>query len=482
MQAHTRSEVLRRSSRVPIAVPLLVTSLDPSNDFSEVCETLVVSAHGCAIRSPMQVKAGIPVHFHTKQGRQMMARIVDCQPVGTSPQAWTMGAQLDEPDNVWGLNPCPEDWLRACERKPAPNGQQLTGGQHHKDRSNGQSAGLFTAPQNLPQQLPSDHLQAMIGPLLQPLQAEIAVLREKLAQREAHRSRFEVSLSQIPAELEQQLWARLRQELEPRALQLTREESERLLGTAYSAIEQRISLTQGELRQHASEELKRVAQRAQAFSEEAAQAAQQQFRAHMEQLQQHILAEQTRLKGQSEELAGALCRQLEEEHRAQRQDMQRAQDAFAAVCTSVKAQLAEIDGRLAKLDDSAHRLEADLDTHVAGVASELVSGATAQLESTAELLLNQLRTRNTQGLEVQLHDACERLRDLQKEIKTSISESLQTQIAHTLQGFEGTVHELAERCIGHWRSALASQLNSFANTLAEQLQTEVPPDRSRAGE
>ena len=68
MQEYNASSASRRSSRVPIAVPLLVTSLDPSNHFSEVCETLVVNAHGCAIRSPMEVKAGIPVHFHTKDG------------------------------------------------------------------------------------------------------------------------------------------------------------------------------------------------------------------------------------------------------------------------------------------------------------------------------------------------------------------------------------------------------------------------------
>ena len=36
---------LRRSSRVPTAVQILVTSLEGTH-FSEVCETLVVNAHG----------------------------------------------------------------------------------------------------------------------------------------------------------------------------------------------------------------------------------------------------------------------------------------------------------------------------------------------------------------------------------------------------------------------------------------------------
>ena len=476
MQAHNRSAVSRRSSRVPVAVPLLVTSLDPASDFSEVCETLVVSAHGCAMRSPMQVKTGIPVHFHTKQGRQMMAHIVDCQPVGSTPQAWTLAAQLDEPDNLWDLNPCPEDWVRAGEQKPAPSAQAVAGVGENSLPS--QASG--GAPENRQSQLSKDQLQAMIATFLQPLQAELAALREKLAQRETQRSRFEVSLSQIPPELEQQLWARLRQELEPRALQLTRQESERLLGAAHDAIKEKISQTQGELRQHASEELQRVTQRAQAWSEQAAQALQQQFRVHTEQLQQHIAGEQTRLKEQSEELGRALRQQLIEEHRLQRQEMQQAQDAFTAQNSSVKSQLAEIDGRLAKLDESARRLEADLVAHVAAVAGELVSRATTQLESTAESLLNQVQTSNKQALELQLHQARERLTNLESEIQNSLSQAMQAQILQAVEEFEGRMHGLAEQCIGHWRSALASQLNSFAGMLGEQLPLHV--SSSRAGE
>ncbi len=44
----------RRSSRVPVKVPIRVTSMEPRAQFSEVCETLVVSAHGCALRSRLE--------------------------------------------------------------------------------------------------------------------------------------------------------------------------------------------------------------------------------------------------------------------------------------------------------------------------------------------------------------------------------------------------------------------------------------------
>ena len=94
---------IRRSSRLPIALPILVTSLEPESGFSEVCETLVVSAHGCAMRSSMKLDAGVPVQFQSIDGRWTMAHIVDCQPMDSDQQGWKLGARLDQPDNFWGL-------------------------------------------------------------------------------------------------------------------------------------------------------------------------------------------------------------------------------------------------------------------------------------------------------------------------------------------------------------------------------------------
>ncbi len=55
----------RRSSRVPVKVPIRVSSMEPSAQFSEVCETLVVSAHGCALRSPLKLNAGSLLRLHS---------------------------------------------------------------------------------------------------------------------------------------------------------------------------------------------------------------------------------------------------------------------------------------------------------------------------------------------------------------------------------------------------------------------------------
>ena len=464
MQAQNRSEVVRRSSRLPITIPLLVTSLDPGNDFSEVCETLVVSAHGCALRSPMAVKAGIPVHFHTKEGRQTVAHIIDCQPIGSSPEGWRLGAQLDEPDNIWGLKPTPEDWAGPREQKPA-NGHQLAPATKGAAAPRSQTASPQIAADNMDRQFSSDQLQRMIVSQLQPLQAELAAIQERLAQREANRSRFEVSLSHIPPELEQELWGRLRQDLGQRSLQLAREESERVLKAAHAAIEERLTKAQDELQQQASEELKSVGQRAQALADGIAEKVQQHCRIRVEQVQQQALQAETQLSQHSEKLQQSLTQQLEEKHGAQRQEMQRLRDTVAAEWSNIEAQLAEVNSRLEKLDESAQRLELDFQANAEAVARNIMLETKAQLESTVEGLLKQLRAHNAQELEMQLDEACARLSRAQNEIEASISESLQARVSLAMQSFEQTMHDAAQQCVGSWKLGLARQLSSFAGIL-----------------
>ena len=86
-------ETMRRSSRVPITLPIAVTSLEPSAPFSEICETLVVSAHGCAIFSPTRLEAGIPVQFRRKGGGAAKAHVVDCKPMGAGQHGLAAGGE-----------------------------------------------------------------------------------------------------------------------------------------------------------------------------------------------------------------------------------------------------------------------------------------------------------------------------------------------------------------------------------------------------
>ena len=66
MQTRASAATMRRSSRVPMTMPVTITSLEPAAQFFEVCETLVISAHGCVMRSPILLEVGVPLQFRVK--------------------------------------------------------------------------------------------------------------------------------------------------------------------------------------------------------------------------------------------------------------------------------------------------------------------------------------------------------------------------------------------------------------------------------
>ena len=97
MQSENLPTALRRSSRVPAELPIRVTSLSGAR-FSEVCKTLVVNAHGCALQTPMRFDTGIPLRFHSDDGRETTAHVVSCQPLGSGNGSWKLAAKLDRPE------------------------------------------------------------------------------------------------------------------------------------------------------------------------------------------------------------------------------------------------------------------------------------------------------------------------------------------------------------------------------------------------
>ena len=470
-------DTLRRSSRVPINVPILVTSLEPGSPFSQVCETLVVNAHGCAMRSPVKLKAGAPVQFHSKDGRETTAHVVDCQPIGSDQPGWRLGARLDQPENFWGLRACPEDWVLLPGKRAAADQQSP-----RKLASNAEAA---HQPQN--QVAPSirvvltkEHLRAMVAEFVQPLHAELTDLKEKLAGGESKRSRFEVSLSQIPPELEEQLWKRLRQDLGTQVLHYAREQSEQVLGSAKAAIAQKITESQDEFRQELAAELQAVEQRAQTFSEDLAETVRQHFRSGAARFERQVADAGTRLEERSEGFLQALLQRLGEDHETRYRELQEVQATMESESSRLRAQIADLGSRMAKLDESARRLESDLDARLERMAQDVLSGAQAELQNAAAMMVKQLETRNAKELENQLDDAGGRLRIIQKGIEVSVSESLRSQVTETLQCFEQEVEETAQHSVERWRLALARNLNSLGKILGEQFRLDVISDSNES--
>jgi hypothetical protein len=467
----------RRSSRVPINVPIRVTSMEPNAQFSEVCETLVVSAHGCALRFPLKLHTGSALRLHSRGGQQTTAYVVFCQPMGSDGQGFRLGARLERPDNFWGLESCPDDW-RVVEM-PVPDAQQppkkLAAGSAvvHKPRTPPQpSQAVFD---KLEEQLSEDRLRGILATLVRPLQAEVTELREKLAGN-AKRNRFEVSLGSIPPELEEKLWERLRQDVATRALQQAREQSAEMLGSARTAFEQNISASLTEFRHRLGGELHAVEQRAQVLSKELTTTSQQHALAGLEKLQQQALQAGSHLNAQGEKLLYSLQAQLAESHAVHRREIEQFQTDAAAKAFQLQSEVSDLGRRIATLNESVRRLESDLDAHLKGLASELVSGAEAQIESAGTLVLKNLQARGSNEVETRLSEMCGHLRIIQNRIEDSFSASLKTQGEEAVQSIAQQFEELAPLSLERWRLALARDLNSVANALGQQLRQELGPE------
>jgi hypothetical protein len=466
---------LRRSSRVPIAVPILVTSLDPRANFSEVCETLEVSAHGCAMMASTKLEAGVPIHFHSQEGRETTAQVVYCQPIKSDRLSWRLGARFDRPENFWGLQACPKDWARL----PAPvegNAAPMVSSPNIL-LPNHATASAKIVLDRIKKQLSDERLKAMLAELVRPLEAEVTDLKEKLAQG-AKRSRFEVSLSQIPPELEQQLEFRLKKELGPQILKQTREQSEQVLEAAKAAIDQKTTETHGEFLRRVTLDLQGVEQRTQGLSADVAQNLREHLNRGLGELHQEVSGAGNRLKRMSADLLGVMEKRLGEVHDARCRELEQFQAAVAAESLRLREQISDLDRRMTKLDESARGLESGLDKRLSQMSSDTVRSARSQLESALEAVLAELGTRNVQELQNQLDEASSNLQTIQKRIEASVANSLRIQVAETLQSFDQNMEELAQQSVERWRLALAGGLNSLARTLGEQFSLQAATESS----
>jgi hypothetical protein len=117
-------EAARRSTRIRAQIPFRLTSLDPAIPFGEHCHTLVVNTEGCGVRLSRPLEAGLPVLLdELPGGSSASARVANCVPLGTGGQYWLVGLALEQPGNIWCIQPAPADW--GNELKPAATAVSL---------------------------------------------------------------------------------------------------------------------------------------------------------------------------------------------------------------------------------------------------------------------------------------------------------------------------------------------------------------------
>jgi hypothetical protein len=427
----------------------------------------MVNAHGCSMRSPMKLEAGVPLHFHNQDGRETTAEVVYCQPLGSDRNSWTLGARFDRPENFWGLQTVPKDWARLPAPAEDKVGPKLVPNNRQAMLPDQAAASVKIALDRIRKQLSDEHLKSVLAELVRPIEAEVTGLKEKLTQG-AQRNRFEVSLSQIPPELEQQLELRLKKDLGPQVLKQARDQSEQVLEAAKAAIEQKTTETHDDFLRRVTRDLQTVEQRTQGLSTDFAQNLREHLNRGLGELHQEVVDAGNRLKRLSEDLLRVMEHSLGEEHDARRQQLEQVQATVTSESSRLQQEIGDLDRRMATLDESARRLESGLDKRLSQMASDTVRTARSEMEGALEVALNELSTRNAQELGNQLDEANANLRIIQKGIEASVSESLKIQVGETLQSFENSMDDLAQKCVERWRVAFAGGLNSLVRTLGEQ--------------
>lgn len=110
---------IRRSTRLPLEVPVRVSSADPKVKFAEDCTTVTVSAHGCGVISPRQLATGTRVDLEIVADKKKAgARVLELVPLNDEETSWLLGMELEHPGNFWGIKYAPADWAEE-ELEPA---------------------------------------------------------------------------------------------------------------------------------------------------------------------------------------------------------------------------------------------------------------------------------------------------------------------------------------------------------------------------
>ena len=192
----------------------------------------------------------------------------------------------------------------------------------------------------------------------------------------------------------------------------------------------------------------------------------------MEDFNQKLLDGGNSLKRLSEELLEFLQQDLNEKHKARRLDLEQMRASVAAESSRLRQDIEVLDGRIAKLNESARSLESGLDQRLGQMAGNTVKDTRSQLEAMANEALVQLAAHSAKTLGEQMEEASGNMATAQKNMFVSASESLNAQVTNASQAFEHSMREMARLSVERWRLKLAANLNALAKNLGDQFQLE----------
>ena len=105
-----RTQAGRRSTRLSLEIPVVITSLDPACNFRKECKTIIVDGHGCGVIVPQLLKNQTPVMVElVSNGASKTGRVVLAIPLLEN-FSWLLGVEFDRPGNFWQVEHPPPNW------------------------------------------------------------------------------------------------------------------------------------------------------------------------------------------------------------------------------------------------------------------------------------------------------------------------------------------------------------------------------------
>lgn len=106
----SRVQAARRSTRLSLEIPVVVTSLDPACNFRKECKTIIVDGHGCSVIVPRLLTNQTPVTVElVSSGASKNGRVVLAIPLLEN-VSWLLGVEFDSPGKFWEVEHSPADW------------------------------------------------------------------------------------------------------------------------------------------------------------------------------------------------------------------------------------------------------------------------------------------------------------------------------------------------------------------------------------
>jgi hypothetical protein len=272
---------------------------------------------------------------------------------------------------------------------------------------------------------------------------------------------------------------RLNKNLGPRVLEETRAQANQVLEAAKTAIDKKTAATHDDFLKRVTSELHTVEERARTLSADIAEHQRENLNRGMGEFHQHVVDAGSRLKRLSEDLLQVMQHDLGEDHDIRRRELDQAQASMMAEKARIDKEVGFLDGRIAKLDESASNLESGLDKRLGQMASNTLAEVRRQLEAAVDEILLELETRSSRDLAVRVESACSQLKTIQSDIETSTLRSLTAQVDQTLRMFAQSVQELQRESVERLRTTLAGGLNSMVKSLGEQFCKDAEPAERR---